>query len=126
MERNLRAMNKKLNNCSGQALIETFACVLALKMFVAGFLFLFFQIVLTQWVDFWSYRTLICVIETRQKYLCQKKLEEKLNLLLSPKNYRIQELWLTHKQTKIKLVTEVFPFGKKSYLKQIELPLLPP
>ena len=118
-------MTKKLNNCSGQALIETFVCVLAFKLFVAGFLFLCFQIVLTKWVDFWSYRTLICVVETRQKYLCQQKLEEKLSLLLSPQNYRIQELWLTHKRTKIKLLIDVFPFGKKNYQKQIDLPLLP-
>ena len=118
-------MNKKLSNCSGQALIETFVCVLAFKLFVACFLFLSYQIVLTKWVDFWSYRTLICVIETQQKYICQQKLEEKLNLLLSPQNYRIQELWLTRNRTRIQLHTDLFPFGKKVYEKQINLPLFP-
>ena len=125
MEQNLRAMNKKLNNRNGQALIETFVCVIAFKMFVVGFLFLTYQIALTKWVDFWCYRTLICVIETRQNHLCRKKFEEKMNLLLSPQNYRIQELWLTRNRTKIKLYIDVFPFGEKIYEKQIELPLLP-
>ena len=119
-------MNKKLNNSSGQALIETFVCVLAFKLFVAGVLFLCFQIVLTKWVDFWSYRTLICMIETQQKYRCQQTLEEKLDLLLPSQNYRIQELWLTHNRTKIQLLIDVYPFGKKNYQKQIDLPLLPP
>ena len=123
MEQSLPAMNKKLIDICGQALIETFICAIAFKLFVVGFLFLSYQIALTKWVDFWSYRTLICLIESRQNHLCRQKLEEKLQLFLSPQNYRIKELWLTHKQTRIQLLIDIYPFGEKIYEKQVDLPL---
>ena len=118
-------MLKKPINQNGQAMIEHLVCIVALKLFVVGLLFLSYQIAIAQWVDFWSYRTLICLIESRQPYICRKNMEEKLSLLLSPQNYRIKELWITHKKTQIKLLVDVAPFGEALYKKQIDLPLSP-
>ncbi len=116
-------MDKRLNSQKGQALLETLASFLALKVLVVAFLFLAYQITLTKLVDFWAYRTLICLIESEQRHPCQKTLEEKLSLFLSSKNFRIQELWLTRNSTKISLQVHQSPFGVRNYEKQIPLPL---
>ncbi len=123
MEQSRLVMVKSQTDQRGQALIENLICLVALKLFVAGFLFLAYQLVLTKWVDFWSYRTLVCLIEREQIYFCENQLKEKLHLLLSPQDYKVQELWITSKKTKIKLQLSVARYGKKTYEHSIDLPL---
>lgn len=115
-------VNRTLNS-RGQTLIEGLLCVPFLGVLFAGVLFFIYTLLISQWTDFWTYRSLICLIEQKKRSPCQKMLEEKLQFVISQNYFQVQELWINDHKTKIKMQVSIPPFYSKLYEKQITLPL---
>ncbi|MBY0385573.1 hypothetical protein K2X05_10485 [bacterium] len=117
------AVVKTKNNQSGQIILEASLSVSVMITLFSLSLILAYNILLTHWSDFWCYRSLICVIEEKNIYLCKKKLQDKLNIVINQKYYSIQEFWITKNQTKINLKIKIPLIYEKSIQKNIPLPL---
>lgn len=116
------ATKTKINQ-KGQMLAETAVAITLLGTVLGGCLYLSYLVIAFEWIDFWSYRTLICTAEKKNAPPCQKHLEEKLSLLLLKKHYRIDELWITQKEIQIKVHVQLPLYVQHTFQKKISLPL---
>jgi hypothetical protein len=79
----------------GQALIEAIAVMIPLALVFFGFLLWIYVVAVSRWCDYWVYRATICLAQNRQRYECQREMEDKVNVFVPRNLFRVNpgDVW---------------------------------
>jgi len=110
-------------NKKGQATIEAALLMPPLVFGIAVFLLCLYIAMVVSWSDYWIYRSNMCMVANTPPRLCERLLNEKLSILLPKQYFEIDELWITRRQSKIKLHIRFGDYFHRRFTSEVSLPL---
>lgn len=114
----------------GQVFIESLVAIKTFILFFVANTFVIYLLLAHSWCEYWVYQSSLCLAQGHKRWHCQKRLTNKLSIIIPNRNFTIEKLWRTPKgaQSQI-LLTYQFPYPltqpifKKTYSSELQFPL---